>query len=220
MLLLIVFGALAISLTSLLAFGSGLAFIPFFKWIWHVFSPQIPSLCDDNFYLSFVTANATPGIFSVKMTVFTAWFFNDSKFWVLFIILLFYTFFITPAMYLMFLSMKYLKKVPHYKRILRNLLPVTTGIIIATIASLFISNLIPWIVFNRHESYFSILAFNSKETAISARNFFSQWRLYVLLAWAPLSVLLAILLIHKYKVSILKSILFFLVLCFLLFWPF
>lgn len=83
-------------------------------------------------------------------------------------------------MAIMELGWLYLRRIPNYKKIIRNLLPVIAGILLSITLQIFMKTFVPWFKFNSTGSYFSWI--DSAGSAISYLNlvFFSGYRSYLL----------------------------------------
>ncbi|QIW62211.1 chromate transporter [Mycoplasmopsis gallinacea] len=197
-------------------FGGGQVFIPIFVWLWktiaNVFNLKMAQETIDNVIAA---TNSSPGIVSIKFALFTGYLISEGNWWGYLIMILTYIIFIFPAIFIMLLAMKYLKKFEQ-NRFLKSFLiivkPVIAGILVALAIQLLIPIVAPGFTFNTPESYFS---FNSDSVK---KVFFSSWRLITLFIFIAVAFTTTSFILYK-KYSSLYAILINIVLAFLLFQP-
>lgn len=181
---------------SFVVFGGGQVFIPFFKILIVDFMNVDSSLWESALTL----ANATPGVFSTKLAFITGFLAANGQWWGYLAMFITYACFVIVPMIIMMFAMKGLKKIQKNQfwiTINKLIKPVVTGILFALCIQLFLSATMPFVIFNDVNKY----------VGYEPSTFFSDWRLYALIAFVPCSIASVLWILHKYKINIIWLIL-------------
>ncbi|QNM93451.1 chromate transporter [Mycoplasma sp. Pen4] len=143
-----------IIIISLSVFGGGQVFMPIFSWLWTLMHNNFGAsqLTQDKIDSVFTIANTTPGVVSTKFAFFTGYLVANGEWWGYLAVFLTYLIFCLPAIFVMALAMKYVKKFKTNKYIANMLIvmkPIVAGIMIALSLQLLISILFPEVIFNK-----------------------------------------------------------------------
>lgn len=205
--LLVLFGCLII---SFVVFGGGQVFIPYFK----ILLVDLLHIEEQQWNEVLSIANATPGIFGLKLSFVSGYLISQNQWWGFFLAFVTYSAFIViPIFFVLFLFKKYQKHkesqlMSSFSQIMK---PIIAGILISIIINLSVSLLLPFVKFNELglENYIGW----KEET------FFKGWRYYVLITWVLLAIPTEYFLMRKYKIKSIQMILANIIICFLLFQP-
>ncbi|MDK2819528.1 MAG: chromate transporter [Mycoplasmataceae bacterium] len=212
-LLISLFGILII---SLIVFGGGQVFIPFFIGLWDIlakFGVQI----DENTVNAIITiSNATPGVISTKLAFITGYLVANGEWWGFIAMFLTYFVFVIVPIITMFFGMKFMKKLKQNEYMInvqKVLLPIVSGIMFSLAIQLLISSMLPFLTFNAMGDYFSDSS-NMSDTS----QFFSGWRFWVLIVWVPVTIITSFVLYTR-NINVLIIIIINTVVGFLVFEP-
>ncbi len=213
---LILLSTLGLLLLSLVVFGGGQVFMPIFKILWQLMAQNGAHIDDTKINNIFAIANSTPGVVSTKFGMFTGYLVSNGEWWGYIAMIGTYIIFAAPSILLMMLAMKMVKKTKtnkYLKNIVMYLRPVIIGVLGSLALQLLIGTMFPQVSFNAFGKYSPTIIHGDKSF------FFSGWRMWVLIAWFPLSTLFAIVWLWKKK-PILILIMIYIIAALLLFWPF
>lgn len=181
---------------SIIVFGGGQIFIPFFK----ILLIDMMHVNSDLWDSALTLANATPGVFSLKLAFITGYLAAFGEWWGYLAMFLTYTIFILVPIFVMLFAMKIFGRLQTNKYMItinKLMKPVIAGILVALSIQLLISAMFPIIQFNELNDYASI----------KAHPFFRDWRLWALYIFIPIDLIAIGVLIWKYKVNIVWIIL-------------
>ncbi|WGI36806.1 chromate transporter [Mesomycoplasma lagogenitalium] len=178
---------LGIIIIALIVFGGGQVFMPIFQWFWTFLSQQFDlGITQDKIDTVFTISNSTPGVVSTKFAAFTGILVANGAWWGWIVSFFTYLIFCLPVILLMTFSMKVVKKTKENKylvNMMKFINPILAGVLISLAIQLFISIIAPNVYFNENFNQpYAWIEENSKS------NFFSGWRLIVLVIWVPLFV--------------------------------
>ncbi|WP_036456961.1 chromate transporter [Mycoplasmopsis lipofaciens] len=202
---------------SLSVFGGGQVFMPIFKWLWislsSWFDLNISEITINNI---FAIGNATPGILSPKFALITGYLTANGEWWGFVAMLLTYSIFIFPAFLMMYLALRYTRKINNsnfFTKLIKIMNPVIVGIIVALIIQLFLAIIFPFLKFNKSLSEYWTINQNTLKNL-----FYSDWRKIVLYIYVPTGIIISSILYFK-KIPIVYLIIGNIVLSLLLFQP-
>lgn len=194
-------------LTSVVVFGGGQIFIPFFEIIFNLMG------VDQDVVDSVITiANATPGVFSTKLAFISGYLAANGEWWGYIGMLATYLIFASVPIAMMFFSMRFLQKMEKstfFIILLKYMRPIVAGIMISLAIQLLISVMLPFINFNEFKDYASL----------KYETFFTEWRFWVLITFVPISIAYSYWLIYKKKINMIFIILFNIVITLIIFQP-
>ncbi|WP_308701312.1 chromate transporter [Mesomycoplasma hyorhinis] len=202
----------------LIVFGGGQVFMPVFNWFWLFLANQFGTRIDENRIQEiFSITNSTPGVVSLKFAAVTGLVVANNEWWGIFLSIFFYFVFSLPAILLVILGLKVLKKHknnPRFKKLFSLFKPAIAAIMISLAIQLFISIYFIQIYFNK-----SMGQYVGYSDISSLKNtFFTNWRYYVLLVFVPVYTLASFVMYRK-KVPIFFIFLTGLVCAFIVFEP-
>ncbi|WP_025755613.1 chromate transporter [Mycoplasmopsis cricetuli] len=182
MLLVSLFTLFGVFIIGLIVFGGGQIFMPIFQSFWLFIGKTFNlNITQEQIDTIFTISNSTPGVISTKFSAFTGLLVANNQWWGWILAFISYLIFCLPAIFMMLLSVKLLKKTEHskyLKNLIKYISPVLAAILIALAIQLLISRLVPSLVFN--QGIKNYLGWNSSsETA----QFFKNWRFPVLIIW-------------------------------------
>ncbi|WP_322908306.1 chromate transporter [Mycoplasmopsis felis] len=186
-------------LISLSVFGGGQIFMPIFRWLWTFLSSVFGSqISEEKINTVFAVSNSTPGVVSTKFGFFTGFltaYSDDGSvlWWGYVAMFVTYFFFCLPAIIIMLLAMRYIKKFKNnsfVKNMLIILRPIISGIIFSLVLQLLVQIFLPEIEFNKN----SIKYFSYTKTE---NNFFSGYKGVLLKIYVPLGILISYYLAKK-----------------------
>ncbi|VEU59546.1 chromate transporter [Mesomycoplasma neurolyticum] len=177
---------IAMVIISLIVFGGGQVFMPIFQSFWLFIGKTFNlNITQKEIDLVFTISNFTPGVVSTKFSAFTGLLISDNSWWGILVSLICYILFCLPAIFMMILSTKLLKKSKQNKYLLnltKYINPALSAIMLALSIQLLISTMFPNVIFNRSiNNYFSWNNVKNNKKLL----FFSNWRLIVLLIFVP-----------------------------------
>ncbi|WP_033161427.1 chromate transporter [[Mycoplasma] collis] len=182
----ILFSLLAVVIISLIVFGGGQIFMPIFQSFWLFLAKTFGfNITQEKIDLVFTISNFTPGVVSTKFATFTGLLISDNAWWGIFISILTYILFCLPAILMMIISIKLIKKSKqnrYLSNIIKYINPVLSGILFALGIQLLISTMLPNINFNRSINDYANLVDKNTSAKLS---FFSDWRLIALFIFVP-----------------------------------
>ncbi|QJG66906.1 chromate transporter [Mycoplasma phocoenae] len=221
MTLLIFMSVLLVFMSTFIVFGGGQIFIPVFSWIFTLLSENFGAHIDSEIAeKAFAVMNATPGIFGTKVALFTGYLISndatqEGQWWGFITMIITYLCAVIPSILIMHLAMKLCAKNKnnvYFIAINKYMKPVMSAIVIGLAIQLFIGTLLPYVTFNKSDSYFLINTENVKSKV------FSEWRLYALYAFVPM-VIIATIVAQRKKIPLLYTILIAIVLALVIFQP-
>ncbi|WP_322912979.1 chromate transporter [Mycoplasmopsis felis] len=186
-------------LISLSVFGGGQIFMPIFRWLWTFLSSVFGSqISEEKINTVFAISNSTPGVVSTKFGFFTGFlaaYSDDGSvlWWGYVAMFVTYFFFCLPAIIIMLLAMRYIKKFKSnsfVKNMLIMLRPIISGIIFSLALQLLVQIFLPEIEFNKNSiNYFSYTK--------TENNFFRGYKDVLLKIYVPLGILISYYLAKK-----------------------
>ncbi|TDV24258.1 chromate transporter [Mycoplasmopsis mustelae] len=199
-------------LVSLSVFGGGQVFMPIFRWLWLFLASNFgANINDDKINTVFTVSNSTPGVVSTKFGFFTGYLIANGQWWGYIAMFITYLVFCLPAIIVMVLAMKYIKKFKA-NTIIKNMLivmrPIIAGIVLSLALQLFLSIFIPEINFNKSVSEYATLNHST--------NFFIGYRNVLLKIYVPIGIGISYYLTKK-KLSLFLIIIINIMLSFFLF---
>ncbi|MEG3825953.1 chromate transporter [Mesomycoplasma ovipneumoniae] len=115
MILLISLTILGLGVISLIVFGGGQVFMPVFNWFWLQLGELGLEIDQEKINQIFTVANSTPGVFSIKLAAVTGFLIADFGVLGWFLSFIFLMVFILPAIFLVVIWLKALKRVSQKK---------------------------------------------------------------------------------------------------------
>ncbi|MEA4134404.1 chromate transporter [Mycoplasma sp. 2704] len=171
-------------LISLSIFGGGQVFMPIFQWLWNFLAQVFGANIDENAINNvFAISNTTPGVVSTKFAFFTGYLVASGQWWGYIAVFLTYVIFCLPAIIVMVIAMKYIKKFKTNTFIANMLIimkPIVSGIIIALAIQLFISIYVPEIFFNSSSKGYA---------GWTSNNYFVGYKNILLKIYVPIGIL-------------------------------
>lgn len=206
---------IGVLILSVIVFGGGQVFIPLFKSLWtlmgQIAGNELPDLTEQ-INTMITAANVTPGVVSTKFALFTGYVVANGEWWGWISMILTYVIFTTPAIILMLVGMKLVKKSSknvYLKNMIIFLRPVISGVLVALAVQLFISITFPDLIFNGSQ-YIGLEPVKN--------NFFTGWRFWLLIVWSPF-VIIESFILYKKKVPLLPLILGHVIVAIIIFAP-
>lgn len=184
-----------IFIISLIVFGGGQVFIPFFIGLWDILENFGVELNENTVNAIITISNATPGVISTKLAFITGYLVANGEWWGFIAMFLTYFVFVMVPIAMMFFGMKFMKKLKQNQYMInvqKVLLPIISGIMFSLAAQLLISSMLPFLTFNAMNDYFS----NSSNLS-EASQFFSGWRFWALIVWVPVTIITSFVLYNK-----------------------
>lgn len=127
--------------------------MPVFNWFWLFLANQFGTRIDENRIQEiFSITNSTPGVVSLKFAAVTGLVVANNEWWGIFLSIFFYFVFSLPAILLVILGLKVLKKHknnPRFKKLFSLFKPAIAAIMISLAIQLFISIYFIQIYFNK-----------------------------------------------------------------------
>lgn len=192
--------------------------MPVFNWFWLFLANQFGTQIDENRIQEiFSITNSTPGVVSLKFAAVTGLVVANNQWWGIFLSIFFYFVFSLPAILLVILGLKVLKKHknnPRFKKLFSLFKPAIAAIMISLAIQLFISIYFIQIYFNKSMGQYA----GYSDVASLKNTFFANWRYYVLLVFVPVYTLASFIMYRK-KVPIFFIFLTGLVCSFIVFEP-
>ncbi|WLP85829.1 chromate transporter [Mycoplasma seminis] len=200
---------------SLSVFGGGQVFMPIFQWLWNLMHSTfgVDSLDETMINNIFTVANTTPGVVSTKFAFFTGYVVANGSWWGYIAMFITYLVFCLPAIIVMVITMKYVKKFKTNSFVANMLIvmkPIVAGIMISLAISLFISIIIPEYYFNSSTKGYAGIAEN---------NYFVGYKNIILKIYVPVGIIGSYYLAKK-KFSLFLIILINIVISLILFAPY
>ncbi|SJZ50643.1 Chromate transporter [Mycoplasmopsis verecunda] len=200
---------------SLSVFGGGQVFMPIFQWLWNLMHSTfgITQLDETAINNIFTVANTTPGVVSTKFAFFTGYVVANGSWWGYITMFITYLVFCLPAIIVMVITMKYVKKFKTNSFVANMLIvmkPIVAGIMISLAISLLISILVPEYYFNSSTKGY---------LGISESNYFTGYKNVLLKIYVPIGIIGSYFL-AKRKVSLFLIIVVNIIISLLLFAPY
>ncbi|MHA0272657.1 chromate transporter [Mycoplasma sp. 48589B] len=200
---------------SLSVFGGGQVFMPIFQWLWNLMHSTfgVKSLDEEAINSIFTVANTTPGVVSTKFAFFTGYVVANGEWWGYLAMFVTYLVFCLPAIVVMVITMKYVKKFKTNSYVANMLIvmkPIVAGIMISLAISLLISILVPEYYFNSSTKGY---------TGIAEYNYFTGYKNILLKIYVPVGIIGSYFLAKK-KVSLFVIIVVNIIISILLFAPY
>lgn len=202
-------------IASFVVFGGGQMFIPYFK----ILLVNILNVHQDVWDSALSIANATPGVFGLKLALISGYLAANGSWWgFLLMIITYFIFIAVPIIMILVVLKKYNEKkeskiIVIFSKMMR---PIIAGILISLIINLGISLVLPFIGFNDLGTEFGQL---DKYFYFKIGGFFIGWRYFALLAWTLVSIPVEYWIFKKYKVNVVYMITTNIGLCMLIFQP-
>ncbi|MFV8468446.1 chromate transporter [Mycoplasma sp. B6188] len=200
---------------SLSVFGGGQVFMPIFQWLWNLMHSTfgVDKLDEAAINNIFTVANTTPGVVSTKFAFFTGYVVANGAWWGYLAMFATYLVFCLPAIAVMVITMKYVKKFKTNSFVANMLIvmkPIVAGIMISLALSLLISILVPEYYFNSSTKGYA---------GISENNYFTGYKNILLKIYVPLGILGSYIMAKK-KVSLFIIIVVNIIISLILFAPY
>ena len=217
MIALALLATLGVLLLGLIVFGGGQVFMPLFKALWQLMDKTgYASIPDDTINNVFAVSNSTPGVVSTKFGLFTGYLVSNGEWWGYIAMIGTYLIFALPSIVLILITTKMIRKArtnKYLKNTIIFLRPIIIGVLIALSIQLLLGTMFPQIFLNSF----------SKDTYVgmsgsNRANFFSGWRMWVLIAWVPIGITFAVFWLKK-KRPLLMLIIIYIILGILIFAP-
>ena len=216
MIILIIISIIGVFILGLIVFGGGQVFMPLFKSFWEILDKHGAHINEDKINNIFAIVNATPGVVSTKFSFFTGYLIANGEWWGYLAMIGTYLVFALPSIFLILWTTKMIRKSKtnkYLKNIVIFLRPIIVGVLISLSVQLLLGTMFPQIFFNSFTKGY-IPGFTHSLRSI----FFSGWRMWLLMAWVPISIGFSCFWLIK-QYSLLLIILIYIIISLLIFIP-